>query len=61
MELTLGVYFYIPIVIKEGNNISLDGHTRMRAALDLGFTSVYVYLDEFDETIFHFVDEAFCW
>jgi len=49
---------FIPIAIKDGISISLDGHTRMRAALDLGFTSVYVYLDEYDETIFHFVDEA---
>jgi hypothetical protein len=30
----------------------------MRAALDLGYTSVYVYEDGYDETIFHFVDEA---
>jgi len=49
---------FIPIVIKDGKSISLDGHTRMRAALDLGYTSVYVYPDEYDETIFHFVDEA---
>jgi len=49
---------FIPIAIKDGRSISLDGHTRMRAALELGFTSVYVYPDEYDETIFHFVDEA---
>jgi len=49
---------FIPIVIRDGKSISLDGHTRMRAALDLGYTSVYVYPDEFDETIFEFVDEA---
>jgi len=48
----------VPIVIKNGTSISLDGHTRMRAALDLGFNSVYVYPDEFEETIFHFVSEA---
>jgi L-rhamnose mutarotase len=30
----------------------------MKAALDLGYDSVYVYLDEYDEKIFHFVDEA---
>ena len=49
---------FIPIAIKEGKNIALDGHTRMKAALDLGYTSVYVYPDEYDETIFHFVDVA---
>ena len=48
----------IPIVMRNGIPIALDGHTRMRAALDLGYTSVYVYPDEYDETIFHFVDEA---
>lgn len=48
----------IPIVRKDGKTISLDGHTRLRAALDLGYPSVYVYLSDYDETIFHFVDEA---
>ena len=49
---------FVPIVIKDGISISLDGHTRMRAALDLGYDSVYVYPDEYDETIFRFVDET---
>ena len=49
---------YIPIVIKNEQIISLDGHTRMRAALDLGYTSVYVYLDDFDDYIFRFANEA---
>jgi len=49
---------FIPIVIKDTNIISLDGHTRLRAAIDLGYTSVFVYPDEYDETIFYFVDEA---
>ena len=49
---------FIPIVIKNDTCISLDGHTRMRAALDLGYDSVYVYLDDYDETIFNFTDEA---
>ena len=48
----------IPIVQKEDKTISLDGHTRMRAALDLGYASIYVYPDEYDDTIFLFVDEA---
>jgi len=49
---------FVPVVINDGKHISLDGHTRMRAALDLGYTSVYVYEEEYDETMFHFVDEA---
>ena len=49
---------FIPIVIKNDTCVSLDGHTRIRAAIDLGFSSVYVYHDEYDETIFNFVDEA---
>ena len=49
---------FIPIIIKYGKNILLDGHTRLRAALDLGYTSVFVYPDEYDDTIFYFVDEA---
>ena len=48
----------IPIVIKDDKVISLDGHTRLRAALDLGYTSAYVYPNEYDDTIFLFVDEA---
>ena len=49
---------YIPIVFRDGQAISLDGHTRMRAAMDLGYTHVYTYLDEYDNYIFCFVDEA---
>ncbi|MCL2170741.1 MAG: ParB/RepB/Spo0J family partition protein [Defluviitaleaceae bacterium] len=48
----------IPVVIRDGVCISLDGHTRMRAALDLGYESVFVYLDEFDEYVFNFANEA---
>ena len=49
---------FIPIVIKDDRIISLDGHTRLKAALDLGYTSVFVYPDEYDDTIFYFSDEA---
>ena len=49
---------YIPIVFRDGKAISLDGHTRMRTAMDLDYACVYVYPDEYDEYIFHFVDEA---
>ena len=48
----------IPIAIRNGVSISLDGHTRLRAALDLGYDSVYVYPTEYDDSIFLFVDEA---
>ena len=48
----------IPIVLRDNKIISLDGHTRLRAALDLGYTSILVYPDEYDDSIFHFVDEA---
>jgi len=49
---------FIPIAMRDGKPISLDGHTRMKAALDLGYTSVYVYPDEHDNVIFDFADEA---
>jgi len=49
---------FIPITTKDGKIISLDGHTRMRAAIDLGYTSVFVYQDEHDEHVFHFSNEA---
>ena len=49
---------FIPIVIRNDKIISLDGHTRLRAALDLGYTSVFVYHDEYNDIIFYFVDEA---
>lgn len=49
---------FVPIVIKDGISISQDGHTRLRAALDLGFTSVYAYQEDYSEHIFHFTNEA---
>lgn len=49
---------YIPIAVRDNKVISLDGHTRLRAALDLGYTSVLVYPDAYDDTIFLFVQEA---
>jgi len=49
---------FIPIAIKDDKAISLDGHTRLKAAIDFGYTSVLVYPDDYDDTIFHFVDEA---
>jgi len=49
---------FVPIVVSDGKTILIDGHTRVRAANDLGYSSVNVYLDEFDDYIFHFVSEA---
>jgi hypothetical protein len=49
---------FIPIALQDNAIISLDGHTRMKAALELGYDSVYVYHDEYDEGIFRFVNEA---
>lgn len=48
----------IPLAAINGKTVSLDGHTRMRAALDLGYESVYVYDDDYDEYITYFVNEA---
>jgi len=48
----------IPIIIKDDRVISLDGHTRIKAAIDLGYTQVYIYPDDYDQTIFLFIEEA---
>lgn len=48
----------IPIAVRAGKVISLDGHTRLRAAMDLGYDMIYVYTCEFDEVVFCFADEA---
>jgi len=48
----------IPIVVRDGVIIAQDGHTRLRAACDMGFDSVYVYPESYDECIFDFADEA---
>ncbi|MCL2558599.1 MAG: ParB/RepB/Spo0J family partition protein [Treponema sp.] len=49
---------FIPIAMREGRAISLDGHTRMRAALDLGFDFVNVYREDHDGLVFRFAEEA---
>lgn len=48
----------IPITVLEGRIIALDGHTRLRAAADLGFGHVYTYVDYCGEYICQFVVEA---
>jgi len=49
---------FVPVVVKGAKTIMLDAHTRVRAAMDLGYSSVQVYADEFDNYIFDFADEA---
>lgn len=48
----------IPISMIDGKAVSLDGHTRLRAAIDLGYDYVYVYHEKCDEYIYYFVNEA---
>ncbi|MCL2415285.1 MAG: hypothetical protein FWD01_00570 [Defluviitaleaceae bacterium] len=50
---------FVPITISEdGKTIALDGHTRIRAALDLGYDSIFVYEEETGKYIFDFADET---
>ena len=47
---------YIIPIIEEGNQwISIDGHTRLKAAELLGFSEIYVYLGEYEPYIDDFV------
>lgn len=48
----------IPTSVIDGNVIALDGHTRLRAALDLGYKHAYGYADNCGEYITHFVEET---
>ncbi|MCL2235515.1 MAG: hypothetical protein FWB98_03615 [Defluviitaleaceae bacterium] len=48
----------IPVVEWKGKRVSLDGHTRLRVALDMGFTHVYTYPEEYDGYTFQFAEEA---
>lgn len=49
---------FAPIVISEGRTILQDGHTRVRAAIELGYTCINVYPEEHTSYILDFVDEA---
>jgi len=50
---------FVPITMKDRKTILLDGHTRVRAAIDLGYTAVYVYPDKCDVgSILAFVEES---
>jgi len=48
----------IPVADINNKIVSLDGHTRLRAAHDLGYRQVYIYRDDFDNCINSFVKEA---
>lgn len=49
---------YIPVAAVNGQIVALDGHTRLRAAWDLGYTHVYAYQDDSGGYIKDFADEA---
>ena len=48
----------IPLTPYQGRYASLDGHTRMVAARELGFTHVTGFLTQADAWIFRFAEEA---
>jgi len=49
---------FVPVWENGGKVVALDGHTRLRAALDLGYGQVYTYRDSCDEYKPNFVNEA---
>lgn len=48
----------IPVIRHEGRYVSLDGHTRLAAAVDAGFDSVLAFFTEGGDYILDFVEEA---
>ncbi|MCL2015852.1 MAG: ParB/RepB/Spo0J family partition protein [Defluviitaleaceae bacterium] len=46
---------YIPIMGRGGKLIALDGHTRLKAAANLGFAKIFVYEDFSEDYILDFV------
>lgn len=48
----------IPVIRHEGRYVSLDGHTRLAAAVDAGFDSVRAFFTEGGDYILGFVEEA---
>ena len=48
----------VPVTICEGKYVSLDGHTRLYLAYNLGFKYVYAYLSEAFDGFDYFFDEA---
>ena len=48
----------IPIVHKDNHYISIDGHTRLKAALNKNIKYVYYYLSDEEEYLSYFYNEA---
>lgn len=48
----------VPLTEYEGRYVSLDGHTRLYAALNMGAKTVRGFLTQADEVLFDFVREA---
>lgn len=48
----------IPVIRRGTQWVSIDGHTRLKAAQLLGFKQIYVYVDEFEPYIDDFIQ--FC-
>ena len=48
----------IPVISHDGRYVSLDGHTRLAAAIDAGYDTVLGFFSEFDNSILDFVVEA---
>lgn len=48
----------IPVMVQDGRYISLDGHTRLAAALDAGFHQVFAFLTKGGDYILAFAGEA---
>ena len=48
----------IPVTQEGGQYISLDGHTRMAAAIELGYDEIVVFCAEAGDYIFDFAKEA---
>ncbi|WP_322173816.1 hypothetical protein [Acutalibacter caecimuris] len=48
----------VPVMPWEGRYISQDGHTRLAAAVDLGFDKVFAFIEPANGYILGFVEEA---
>lgn len=48
----------VPVIQLENRYVSLDGHTRLAAAVDAGYDSIYAFCSKSDDYIFSFVEEA---
>lgn len=48
----------IPVIRWENRYVSLDGHTRLAAAIDAGYDRVSAFIEESDGSILGFVEEA---